>query len=119
MSKDKKIQSIVQTGILMFVGLFFLKLVPMYVYGFDIKFDASAHITIAIFILYFIWFFIDQNKTWRLFYFIFSLAVISIISIQRILVDAHNDVGLLLGLIVSLVSIMLSRWDYFKNKLKF
>jgi hypothetical protein len=91
----------------------------MQIFGQDIKFDASAHITIAMFALYFIWFFIDQNKSWRTIYFIFSLAVISIISIQRILVDAHNDIGLLAGLLLSLCAIIYSQKKYFKDKFKF
>jgi membrane-associated phospholipid phosphatase len=103
----------------MFFGLILLKLIPMEIYGKDIKFDASAHITIVMFLLYFIWFFIDQNKSWRTIYFVFSLAVISIVSIQRILVDAHNDIGLLGGLLLSLVAIVYSQRKYFKNKFKF
>ncbi len=103
----------------MFVGLILFKFIPMEMYGSDIKFDASAHITITMFLLYFIWFFIDQNKSWRTIYFVFSLAVISIVSIQRILVDAHNDIGLLAGLLLSLVAIVYSQKKYFKNKFKF
>ena len=116
---QSKIQALLKTGSVMIVGLLIFKLLPMEIFGKDIKFDASAHITIAMFCLYFIWFFIDQNKSWRTIYFIFSLAVISIISIQRILVDAHNDVGLLLGLLLSLFAITSSQVKYFKNKFKF
>ena len=91
----------------------------MQIFGADIKFDASAHITITMFTLYFIWFFIDQNKSWRIIYFIFSLVVLSIVAIQRILVDAHNDVGLLAGLILSLFAIVFSQKKYFKDKFNF
>lgn len=103
----------------MFVGLILFKLIPMQVFGDDIKFDASAHITITMFALYVVWFFIDQNKSWRTIYFVFSLVVLAIVSIQRILVDAHNDIGLLGGLIVSIAAIIYSQRKYFKNKFKF
>lgn len=117
--KQEKLSALIRAGLIMFVGLIIFKLLPMQIFGQDIKFDASAHITIAMFALYFIWFFIDQNKSWRTIYFIFALAVISIISIQRILVDAHNDVGLLLGLLLSLFAIIHSQKKYFKDKFKF
>jgi hypothetical protein len=73
----------------------------------------------AIFILYVLWYFIDQNKSWRAPYFIFSIAVIGIVSIQRIYADAHNDVGLLLSFLISLLGIIVSRWDYIKGKFSF
>ncbi len=114
-----KYTALVHAGLVMFLGLILFKLIPMEIFGKDIKFDASAHITIAMFLLYFIWFFIDQNKSWRTIYFVFSLAVISIISIQRILVDAHNDIGLLAGLLLSLFAIVHSQKKYFKDKFKF
>jgi hypothetical protein len=117
--KQEKLNALIRAGLVMFVGLIILKLLPMQIFGQDIKFDASAHITITMFLLYFIWFFIDQNKSWRTIYFIFALAVISIISIQRILVDAHNDIGLLLGLLLSLFAIIHSQKKYFKDKFKF
>jgi membrane-associated phospholipid phosphatase len=103
----------------MFIGLFIFKFIPMTIWGHNIKFDASAHITIAMFCLYIIWFFIDQNKTWRLVFFIFALAVLSIISIQRILVDAHNDVGLLGGFILSCLAILHAQKHALKGKFKF
>lgn len=91
----------------------------MLLWGYDITFDASLHITSAIFVLFIGWYFIDQNKNWRIPYLIFSLVVLSIISTQRILVNAHNDVGLLLGLVVGVGSIMISNWKYFRKKLEF
>lgn len=114
-----KFGALTKAGSVMFIGLLLFKLLPMGIFGKDIRFDASAHITITIFILYIIWFFIDQNKTWRNTFFIFSLVVLSIVSIQRILVDAHNDIGLLLGLCLSLVAIVSSQKKYFKNKFRF
>lgn len=114
-----KFQALAKAGTVMVVGLILFKLIPMEIFGEDIKFDASAHITITMFALYFIWFFIDQNKSWRIVYLIFSLVVISIVSIQRILVDAHNDLGLLFGLILSIFAIVFSQKKYFKDKFKF
>lgn len=114
-----KIKKLSDTANVMFIGLFLFKFIPMEYFGQDIKFDASAHITIAMFCLYVIWFFIDQNKSWRTVFFIFSLMVLSIISIQRILVNAHNDLGLLAGFILSIVAIIYSQKKYFKGKFKF
>jgi hypothetical protein len=114
-----KILKLSKAALIMIVGLFFFKFIPMEICGKDILFDASAHITVTIFILYFLWFYVDQNKSWRVPYFIFGLVVIAIVSIQRILVHAHDDVGLLTGLIISFISIMFSQKDYFKDKLKF
>jgi membrane-associated phospholipid phosphatase len=62
---------------------------------------------------------IDQNKTWRIPFFIFSLVVLSIISLQRILVFAHNDIGLLLGFLLGAVAIIASQWQYIRNKIHF
>lgn len=116
---ELKLKALIKAGVIMFIGLFLFKFIPMEIFGKDIKFDASAHITITMFLLYFIWFFIDQNRSWRTIYFVFSLVVLSIVAIQRILVDAHNDVGLLSGLCLSLLAIVYSQKKYFKNKFKF
>lgn len=89
------------------MGLFIIvaKAIPMYIWGRDILFDASLHLTFAFWILYILWFFVDQNKSIQFPFFLIAILVLFIISIQRILVHAHNDIGLLLGLIISLVSI--------------
>ncbi len=116
---QNKIMALGKAASVMILGLFLFKLVPMQVYGHDITFDASAHITITMFCLYVLWFFVDQNKSWRTLFFVFSLVVLSIVSIQRILVDAHNDIGLLGGLIISICAIVYSQKKYFKNKFKF
>lgn len=107
------------TAVIMILGLALLKYLPMYIFGKEILFDASQHIIIASFMLYFIYFFIDQNKSWRLPYLIFSIGVLIIISIQRILENAHNDIGLLLGLIISIIAIIAPRWREFKGKVEF
>lgn len=118
-SFKRKIWSLVIAAAIMAVGLILFKLMLMEIFGRNILFDASMHLTIAMFILYVGWYFIDQNKSWRVPYFIFSLAVITIISVQRVLVNAHNDVGLLGGFLLSIVAIIISRWHYFHNKFEF
>jgi Ca2+/Na+ antiporter len=119
MTFKDKIQALAITFVIMSFGLGLFKFLPMYIWGADILFDASMHITTAMFLLYVAWFFIDQNKSWHTPFFIFCLTVITIISMQRILVFAHNDVGLLAGFSISLLAIIVSRWSYFKEKLSF
>lgn len=114
-----QVKELIYTAILMAILLILFKFIPMQVYGKDILFDASSHITVACFILYFLWFFVDQNKSWRVPFFVFCFIVLAIISLQRILVNAHNDVGLLMGLIISIISILIPQWKSIKNKLDF
>ncbi len=115
----KKIKQIAICGLTISVGLLIFKYLPMLIWGKDILFDASAHIAIAIFVLYVLWFFIDQNQKWRTPYIIFCIVVLTIISLQRILVFAHNDFGLLMGLILGLTGVGVSRWKYLKDKIDF
>ena len=117
--KKMQIKELVYTAIIMIAGLLLFKFLPMEIFGWNILFDASMHITIACFVLYFIYFFIDQNKSWRIPYAIFCFAVLTIISVQRILVSAHNDTGLLLGLIISVVAIAIPRWNEIKKEIEF
>ncbi len=117
--KRKQTLYLIYTGLIMLILLALLKYLPMNVYGENILFDASAHIALACYILYFIWFFIDQNKSWRIPYFIFSLAVLIVISVYRIIDFKHNDVGLILGFLVGIVSILIPRWKEVKKKLDF
>lgn len=114
-----KLKKIGIAGLVIFVGLLIFKYLPMRIWGKDILFDASAHIATAIFVLYILWFFVDQNKTWRIPYLIFAFLVLAIISLQRIITFAHNDVGLLLGLILGIVAIAISQWRRIKGKLDF
>lgn len=111
-----KFEYLTHTAIIMIIGLLLLKFVPMKIFGVDILFDASMHITIACFILYTLYLFI-KDKKWRIPYFILAFAILVIISIQRIISDKHNDVGLLLGLAVSLIAIMAPRWKEVKKHL--
>ena len=119
LSLERKILSLAIAAVIMALGLLLFKFVPMSLFGRDILFDASMHLTIAIFILYVVWYFVDQNKNWRAPYFFLSLTVIVIISVQRVLVNAHNDVGLLAGFVISMFAIIASRWRYFQGKFEF
>jgi membrane-associated phospholipid phosphatase len=103
----------------MLAGLILLKYIPMTIWGQDILFDASAHITAAIFILYLGWYLIDHNPNWQVYYFVFSAAIVIIVAFQRIISNAHNDIGVMLGILLSLASIALSRWKYFHGRIGF
>jgi len=118
--QDKlKVIRIIASGAIMFIGLFLLKFLPMSLFGEDIKFDASMHIIVACFVLYVGYFFIDQQKSWKTPYFIFCAVVLIIISFQRLLANAHNDIGLILGLVISAISILISNWIYFWKRIDF
>jgi hypothetical protein len=103
----------------MALGALIFKFLPMRIYGNDILFDSSAHIITASFCLYVLWFFIDQNKNWRLPYFMFSALILFVISVQRIIANAHNDIGLLMGLLVSLLAIYIAEQKAMKGKFRF
>ena len=103
----------------MLVGLALFKWVPMHVFGSTILFDASAHITSAMFGLYVLWFFVDQEPKLRTPFFVFCAIVLTVISVQRIAANAHNDIGLLGGFIISMVAIYLANPRLFKNKFRF
>jgi len=117
--RSAQIRKIFIAGSLMAIGLLLFKFLPMGIWGRGILFDASAHLTVSIFFLYIIWFFIDQNKDWRNVFFIFCALVLSIVSFQRIAANAHSDIGLLLGLILSLFSIFIAERRRFKGRIKF
>ena len=119
MTTSKKLKSLVIAGLIMALGLFVFKFLPMQIWGSEILFDASFHITATIFVLFVLWYFIDQNKKWRMPFLAVALAVVFIVAIQRILVDAHNDIGLLVGVVISVAAIAVARRDYFKGRLDF
>jgi len=102
----------------MAVGLVLLKYIPMKAYGDTILFDASMHLTIAIAVLYLIYLLIEKVKNWRVPYFIFSVMVLTVISVQRVISNAHDDVGLLLGLLISLIAILIPRWKEVRKRIK-
>lgn len=114
-----QIRKIILAGILMAIGLILFKYIPMQIYGKNILFDASSHVVWTIFGLYIIWFFIDQNKSWRIPFFILSAALLIIISIQRIIAQKHNEIGILLGLAIAGISIAISHWKEIHRKIKF
>ena len=107
------------TTILMAIGLILFKYIPMYFYGKDILFDASSHIIWTGWGLYVAWFFIDQKKSWRIPYFIFAAIVLIIMGIQRIIAGEHNEIGVMLGLLVAGFAIIIPRWNEFKKGVKF
>jgi len=111
-----RIRQIIYTAILMIIGSILFKTIPMDIFGEDILFDASRHIMIACFVLYVLFLFI-KDKSWRIPYFILAFAVLLIISIQRIISNAHNDIGLLLGFVISLIAIIIPRWQEVKEHL--
>ncbi len=115
----RQVDDIFRVAILMAMFILSLKYMPMYLWGSDILFDASLHITAAFFVLYVIWFFIDQTKEFRYPFYLFAILVLFVISIQRIAVDAHNDVGLLLGALISIISIGLVEREKLGNKIDF
>ncbi len=111
-----RLKELILTGIIMALGLLLLKFLPMKIFREDILFDASMHITIACFILYGLYLFI-KDVYLKFGYFVFALAVLIIISFQRIIINAHNDTGLIIGLVLSLVSILIPRWKEVKKHL--
>ncbi len=115
----KQIIWLTLTALIMAIGLVLLKYLPMQIFGKNILFDASAHIVITSFILYTIYYFIDQNKNWTTPYFIFSAIILTTISIQRILKDKHNDIGIMLGFLIVIIAIAIPRFKQIKKKLIF
>ena len=109
----------IYTAILMVIFSIIFKTIPMKIFGKDILFDASRHVMTAILALYAIYIPIKQNESWRVPFFILSAAILMVISFQRIQVNAHNDIGLLLGLGLTIISIIIPLWNEFKKRLKF
>lgn len=115
----KQIKWLCWTFVLNVIGLVIFKYIPMQIYEKDILFDASSHIAWTGFGLYFLWFFIDQNKNWRIPYFILSGIILIFMSIQRVLAHQHNEVGVLLGFAVISLAIVIPRWKEFLKGVKF
>jgi len=107
------------TGLLMIAGLLIFKWLPILIWGGEVLFDASMHIITAVFVLYGIWFFIDQNHSWHLPFFIFSALILFVISVQRIISNSHNDVGLLLAFAIAIFSIAMAEKENLRGKFKF
>lgn len=71
-----QLKQLLIAGVITAVGLLLFKYLPMSMWGRDILFDASGHIAGAMFVLYVLWFFIDQNRQWRTPFFIFAGVVL-------------------------------------------
>lgn len=110
---------IIWTTIIMGIGLILFKYIPMYIYGKYILFDASSHIVWTSWGLYVLWFFVDQKKSWRVPYLILSAVILIIMGIQRIIVGEHNEIGVILGLIIVGIAIAIPRWKEFRKGVEF
>ena len=115
----QQLRWILETALIMALGLILFKYLPMYIYGKYILFDASSHIVWTSLGLYVVWFFVDQKKSWRIPYFIFAAVVLIIMGIQRIIAKQHNEVGVMLGLAIAAIAIVIPRWKEFKKGVKF
>ena len=115
----KQIKWLTFTAILNLIGLIIFKYTPMWIYGKDILFDASSHMAWTGFGLYFLWFFIHKNKSWRIPYFILSGVIMVFMGIQRVIAHEHNEVGVILGVLVIGLAIIIPRFKEFKGKVKF
>jgi hypothetical protein len=120
MNKAKRqIKWIFLTGIIMVLGLILLKYIPMEIYGKDILFDASSHVVWTAFVIYIGWFFVDQSKNLRILYLILSVGILAVISLQRIIANEHNEVGIILGFFVAFLGVVIPRWKEFMRNIKF
>lgn len=100
------------------IGLVLFKFFPMVLYSEDILWDASAHISVTMLLMYVFWFFVDQSEELRIPYLLICAVILCIISFQRIMDNAHNDIGLLKGFFIGLIAILISSWDELKTKIK-
>jgi len=119
LSFSEKIRRIILATLVSVVGIVFFKLLPMMIWGDMIKYDVSFHIIVTILVLYVLWFFIDQNPTWRVPFFMVSSVIIIVVAVQRLLVDAHNDIGILFTFVISIVALSSAEWRDIKDKLSF
>jgi len=115
-SKEQRLyfKKIPIVAFLMFLFILIFKYFPMFLFGNDILFDASLHITITIFILYLIYLLIYRKKEFRFPYFLMCFSILLAVSVQRISVGAHSIIGISLGILISLTSIILANWKYVK-----
>lgn len=117
--RKDQILSLIICFMVMLVGIVTLKFIPERLFGADITFDASLHVTATIFILYTLYFFVDQNIVWRYIYVVGGIVLTAVIAIERIVAGAHDSYGVMLALGISLGGIILSRWSFFKKRLTF
>ena len=119
LSFTEKLRRILLSIVIAGAGIVILKIIPMMVWGVGIEFDASLHVTTTIISLYVIWFFIDQNPRWRVPFFMVATGVVLIVAIQRLLVDAHSDIGVLLAIVLGLGAVMTAEWHDIRDKISF
>lgn len=105
-----KITKISYSALIMLAGLVILKYIPMQIFGKDILFDASQHIVIAGLILYIGYVIIGHKSKIIIPYYFLAFMVLTLIAIQRIIENAHNDIGSILGLIVVALGILIPQW---------
>jgi len=110
---------ILWTAVITLIGLILFKYTPMYFYGEDILFDASSHMAWSSWGLYVLWFFFDNNKKFRIPYIIFASMALTIMGVQRIIAQQHNEIGVMLGLAVAGIAIIIPRWKEFFKEVKF
>lgn len=115
----KQIIWLIETAILTLAGLVLFKYIPMMIWGKYILFDASSHIAWTSFGLYFVWFFVDQNKYLRIPYMFLASVILILMAVQRIIAGEHNEIGVLLGFFVAGMAIIIPRWGEFRRGIRF
>lgn len=107
-----QIKHLIYTAILMTLGILVFKILPMYLFGEEILFDASRHVIILSFGLYFLYYLLIQGReNLKIPYFIFSSMILGVIAIQRIIAGEHNEYGILMGFAVGGVSVFAPLWN--------
>lgn len=107
----KKIISIFICFFIMVIGLGLFKYLPMQVYGENILFDASAHVVWTSFLLYTFWLVVEKHNKLRIPFFVVAWVVLVAISMERLIIGAHNLIGVALGFGISFIAVAISRWN--------
>jgi hypothetical protein len=115
----QQLEWIFWTTFIIIIGMILFKYIPMHLYGEDILYDASNHVVWTCWGLYVAWFFIDQKKSWRIPYFIIAGGIVIVMSIQRIYAQQHNEIGVMLALVIAAIAIIIPRWKEFEKEIKF
>jgi hypothetical protein len=102
-------------SMIILIGLILFKYIPMWNYGSDILFDASAHIAITIFILYLGWFFVNKTQKSRIIYLEICFLVLVLIGIQRIEVMEHNFIGVVKGAVIGIIGILIANFEKIRH----
>jgi len=101
---------LVYSTILMVIGSLLFKILPEYIYGKDILFDASRHVMTLALGLYFLYYFVQRKENWKLNYIIFSSGILCFMGVQRILSGEHNEYGVLIGYALAGIAVFLPLW---------